>query len=240
VKFVSLPGIRETITMTTIEQRRAWVVTKVMAGEVEVVEAAELLGLSVRSVWRLKRRFADEGPAGLVHGNRGQPSPRQIDESTRDQVRALARGRYNGANDSHLAELLAELLAEREGISLSRVSVRRILRAASIASPRRRRAPRHRRRRDRMAQAGMLLQTDGSRHDWLEERGPRLTLIAAIDDATGILTGATFREQELQAGQSESASPLDNHRSLSGARSQPLDRPNNRGAGLARVSRSSP
>jgi hypothetical protein len=49
--------MREAITMTTVEQRRAWVVTKVMAGEVEVGEAAELLGLSVRSVWRLKRRF---------------------------------------------------------------------------------------------------------------------------------------------------------------------------------------
>jgi len=56
--------MRETITMTTIEQRRAWVLTKVMAGEVEVAEAAELLGLSVRSVWRRKRRFGDEGPAG--------------------------------------------------------------------------------------------------------------------------------------------------------------------------------
>jgi DNA-directed RNA polymerase specialized sigma24 family protein len=51
--------MRETITMTTVEQRRAWVLTKVMGGEVEVGEAAELLGLSVRSVWRLKRRFAD-------------------------------------------------------------------------------------------------------------------------------------------------------------------------------------
>ncbi len=182
--------------MTTVEQRRAWVLTKVMTGEVEVAEAAELLGLSIRSVWRLKRRFASEGPAGLVHGNRGRVSPRRIDESTREQVRVLARGRYDGANDSHLAELLAE----RDGISLSRVSVRRILRAAGIASPRRRRPPRHRSRRDRMPQAGVLLQTDGSRHDWLAERGPRLTLVAAIDDATGIITGATFREQEDAAG----------------------------------------
>jgi transposase len=184
------------ITMTTVEQRRAWVLTKVIAGEVEAIEAAELLGLSVRSVWRLKGRFITEGPAGLVHGNRGRVSPRRIDEATREQVRELAQGRYDGANDSHLAELLAEA----EGIVISRVSVRRILRGAGIASPRRRRSPRHRSRRDRMPQAGMLLQTDGSRHDWLAERGPRLTLVAAIDDATGIITGATFREQEDAAG----------------------------------------
>jgi transposase len=188
--------MRETITMTTIEQRRAWVLTKVMAGEVAVAEAAELLGLSLRSTWRLKGRFAREGPAGLVHGNRGRASPRRIDEPTRERVRALARGRYDGANDSHLAELLAE----HEGIAVSRVSVRRILRAAGIASPRRRRPPRHRSRRDRMPQAGLLLQTDGSRHDWLGDRGPRLTLVAAIDDATGVVTGATFRDQEDAAG----------------------------------------
>jgi transposase len=188
--------MRETITMTTGEQRRAWVLTKMIADEVTAGEAAELLGVSVRSVWRLKRRFVDDGPAGLVHGNRGRVSPRRLNETTREQVRSLARGRYDGANDSHLAELLAE----HEGIAVSRVSVRRILREAGIASPRRRRAPRHRSRRDRMPQAGMLLQTDGSRHDWLEDRGPRLTLVAAIDDATGVITGATFREQEDAAG----------------------------------------
>src|SRR4051812_12373283 len=162
--------MRETITMTTIEQRRAWVLTKLIAGEVRVDEAAGLLGLSERSVWRLKARFLEEGPAGLVHANRGRASPRRIDQSTRERVCALARGPYDGANDSHLAELLAE----REGISLSRVTVRRILRAAAIATPRRRRSARHRSRRDRMPQAGMLLlQTDGSRHDWLAGRGPR-------------------------------------------------------------------
>ena len=180
--------------MTTVERRRAWVLAKVMAGEIEVAEAAGLLGLSVRSVWRLKRRFGEEGPAGLVHGNRGRASPRRIDEATREQVRALARGRYDRANDSRLAELLAE----RKGIALAGPAPGD-LRAAGLASARRRR-PRARSRRDRMPQAGMLLQTDGSRHDWLEQRGPRLTLIAAIDAATGILTGATFRKQEDAAG----------------------------------------
>jgi transposase len=188
--------MRETITMTTVEQRRTWVLTKVMAGELSVAEAADLLGLSERSVWRLRRRFAEEGPAALVHGNRGRASPRRVDDALRRRVCELARGRYDGANDTQLAELLAE----REEITLSRISVRRILRAAGIASPRHRRPPRHRSRRDRMPQAGLLLQTDGSRHDWLEERGPRLTLVGAIDDATGVVTGATFREQEDVAG----------------------------------------
>ena len=80
---------------------------------------------------------------------------------------------------------LAELLAEREGIAISRPSLQRILRAAGLASPRQRPRPRHRSRRERMAAEGLLLQLDGSRHDWLEGRGPWLTLVGAIDDATG-------------------------------------------------------
>lgn len=182
--------------MTTADQQRAWILTKVLCDELTVREAAVFLGLSDRSVWRLRARFAAEGPAALVHGNRGRASSRRVDAATRARVLALARTTYAGANDTHLAELLAE----REGIELSRVTVRRILRADGLPSPRKRRAPRHRSRRDRMPQAGLLVQVDGSRHDWLEDRGPRLTLVGGIDDATGVLTAATFRDQEDAAG----------------------------------------
>lgn len=181
--------------MSIEEQRRAVVLTGVVAGSVSVGEAARLLGLTERSVWRLKRGFLADGPAGLVHGNRARPSPRRLDERTRARIVELAGGRFEGANDSHLVDLLAD-----EGLVVSRATVQRILRAAGRPSPRHRRPPRHRSRRDRMAQAGLLLQLDGSRHDWLEGRGPRLTLVGAIDDATGVLTGATFREQEDVAG----------------------------------------
>jgi hypothetical protein len=70
------------------------------------------------------------------------------------------------------------------------------LKAAGVPAPRRRRPPRHRRRRDRYPREGMLLQIDASRHDWLEGRGPILSLLGAIDDATGRVTSACFREQE--------------------------------------------
>jgi hypothetical protein len=111
----------------------------------------------------------------------------------REQVVTLARDlRYRGCNHTHFTELLAE----REGVRLSRPTVRRLLGAAGLTSPRQRRAPQHRSRRERMPQVGMLLQWDGSPHDWLEGRGPRLTLIAAVDDATGIPVAARFRHQE--------------------------------------------
>src|SRR4030042_1810333 len=95
---------------------------------------------------------------------------------------------------------LTDLLGEREGIALSRSSARRILSRAGLRSPRRRRPPKHRSRRERMPRAGMLLQVDGSRHRWLEERGPWLTLVGAVDDATGEVPYALFREQEDAAG----------------------------------------
>jgi transposase len=182
----------ETITMSTREQRRAWVLTRVWKHELTMAEAAEMVALSERQLWRLRVAFERDGPAGLVHGNRGRPSGRRLEPSLRERVIELRRTTYADVNDTHLAELLAE----REGIAISRPSLQRILRAAGLASPRRRRPPRHRSRRERMAAEGLLLQLDGSRHDWLEGRGPWLTLVGAIDDATGMVPAATFRDRE--------------------------------------------
>ena len=182
--------------MTSWDQRRATTLTKLVAGDLTVAEAALLLGLSERSVWRLRRRFCELGVEAIVHGNRGRASPRRLDEGTRARILALVATTYDGANDTHLAELLAE----RDGIVIGRSSLQRLLRSSGRASPRHRRPPRHRSRRDRMPQAGLLVQLDGSRHDWLEDRGPRLSLLGGIDDATGVVTGATFRDQEDTAG----------------------------------------
>lgn len=184
------------MTITATEQRRAWVLTRVLKGERSMAAAAEALGLSQRQLWRLRTAFERDGPAGLVHGNRGRSSPRRLDETLRQRVVELARTKYVGLNDCHLAELLAE----REAVVISRRSLCRILRAAGLPAKRRRRSPRHRSRRERMPAEGTLLQLDGSRHDWLEERAPQLTLLAAIDDATGKVVAATFREQEDAAG----------------------------------------
>lgn len=174
------------------EQRRAMVLTAVIEGRLTAPEAAELMSLSCRQERRLRQAFVRDGPAALVHGNRGRRAAHALDPGLHSRVAGLADGLYAGCNDQHLTELLAE----REGIALSRSSVRRILRAAGRRSPQRRRAPRHRSRRERMPQAGMLLQVDGSRHQWLGPDGPWLTLVGAIDDATGDVPFAVFREQE--------------------------------------------
>ncbi len=181
--------------MTAREQRRARVLGRILIGELTMVEGAMELGVSERQLWRLRAALLASGPAGLVHGNRGRPSPQRIEPRRRALIVEL-RERYGPVNDSHFAELLAQ----REGITISRESLRTILRADGIASPRRRRSPRYRSRRPRMGAEGTLLQLDGSRHRWLEERGPELVLVGAIDDATGLVTAAAFRDQEDAAG----------------------------------------
>lgn len=184
--------MRESLTLTARERQRIEVVGRWLAKVVTTSEAVALLGCSERTAWRLRAAMLREGAAGLAHGNRGRPSARRLPEATRERICELARTTYRGYNDTHLAEALAE----DEGIVISRAALRRRLRGAGIASPRKRRAPRYRSRRERMAQAGLLVQVDGSRHDWLEGRGPWLTLVGGIDDATGIVVGATFRDAE--------------------------------------------
>jgi len=168
------------------------VLNRVERGELTGPEAAKLMGLSLRQVRRLLAAYRKEGVAALAHGNRGCWPVHRLAEDTRNRVVELARETYPGLNHHHLQELLVE----REGIGLSRSSVWRILTEAGIPSPRRRRPPQHRARRERYPQEGMLLQVDGSRHAWLEGRGPYLSLVGAIDDATGTVPYALFREQE--------------------------------------------
>lgn len=179
-----------------MQDRRVLVLTRVIAGKVEPSEAALLLGLSLRSIRRLRARYLERGPAALAHGNSGRRPAHALLPAISERVIQLAKTTYAGCNDSHLCELLAE----REGIALSRVSVRRILRRAGLKSPRRHRPSRYHARRERRASAGMLVQLDGSKARWFGDGQPFGTLIAAIDDATSEVVGAVFREQEDAAG----------------------------------------
>ena len=180
------------LTLTTKEQTRLQILNGVLEGHWFVREATEILGVSERHAWRLLAAYRKEGAAALAHGNRGRVPSNATPTATGQQVVATARERYSGINHTHLAELLAE----REGVVLSRSTVRRLLVGAGLPSPRYRRPPRHRCRRQRMPQEGMLLQLDGSHHAWLEDRGPVLTLLLAVDDATGTVPYALFHKQE--------------------------------------------
>jgi transposase len=165
------------------------VIENAVGGRLSVGEAAGLLQLSERQVQRLKRRYCPDTVAWVHHGNRGRPMPWALSAALRQTILELARRKYAGFNDSHLCEKLRS----QENLSVSRETVRRILRRAKLASPQKRRPRQYRARRLRRPRFGMMVLTDASRHDWLEGRGPELTLVGFQDDATSQILSAHFQ-----------------------------------------------
>lgn len=166
--------------MSQKERDRLKVVVQVEAGHIGQTEAGEMLGVTVRQVRRLVAEYRREGDAALVHKHRGRASNRRIREETKARAQELLRGKY-----ADFGPLLAsEQLEEREGIKVSRETVRTWMKELKLWGGRRKGRP-HRRRRERRACFGALVQMDTSEHDWLEGRGPSLVLITMIDDATG-------------------------------------------------------
>ena len=178
--------------MNQLEQTRLHVLNNILEHQLPVAQAAEILGVSERHAWRLLAAYRREGAAALAHGNRGRKPRNAVSDDEANAVVQLASTTYAGANHTHLAELLRD----REGIDLSRPTVRRIMTGAGISSPRQRRPSKHRIRRPRMPQAGMLVQIDGSHHRWLGDDGPQFTLLLAVDDATSAVANAVFCPEE--------------------------------------------
>jgi transposase len=177
------------VTMSQKEFQRVKVIENAAGGRLSVREASRLLQLSERQVQRLKRRYRPDSVGWVQHGNRGRSMPWAVSIPQKQLILSLARGKYQGFNDSHLAEKLRV----EENLAVSRETVRRILRGAKLASPQKRRPRQYRSRRPPRPRLGMMALTDASRHDWLEGRGPQLTLVGFQDDATGQILAAHFQ-----------------------------------------------
>lgn len=180
------------VTLNQREQARLQVLNSVMEYQLRRAQAAEILGISERQFRRVLVAYRRNGAAALVHGSRGRHPPNAVSDEMAEAVVNLARTHYPGANHTHLTDLLRE----RDDIDLGRQTVRRILIRAGLSSPRRRRPPKHRVRRQRIPRAGMPVQVGGSHHPWQVERGPRFVLLLAVDDATDVLANAVFRQAE--------------------------------------------
>lgn len=174
------------------EARRIHVLEQVVTGKLTACEAAELLGLSLRQIFRLKAGFALEGLAALAHKNRGRPPKHAVPQSVKELVSMLATGDYKGAS---LVQM-AELLQKNNGLTLSPKTIGRIIKKAGISNPHSHRSAKKRRTRTRKSQEGMMAQCDASPFAWLEKRGPALYLHGAIDDATSKVLGLYFRPSE--------------------------------------------
>ena len=178
--------------MNPKEQARLQVLNSLLAEHMTLDQAATLMGVSPRHTRRILAAYREKGAAAVAHGHRGRKPPNATPEPVATAVVHLARTRYAGTNHTHLSELLSD----RDGIDIGRTTLRRILVNAGLSSPRRRRQPKHRVRRQRMPRQGMLIQMDGSHHPWLGDRIPPFTLLIAVDDATGTVVDALFCEKE--------------------------------------------
>jgi len=178
--------------MSQKEAPRAGLLKALVAGRVTGAEVAAALHLSDRQVRRLRRRFETEGAEGLLHRSRGRPSRRRLARRVRQRVALLLRTTYRDFNDCHATEKLQEV----EGLAISRATVHRWRRALGRPAKHRRRPRQYRARREPRARMGALVQLDASPFDWLEGRGPAMSLHGAIDDATGTVLALHFRPTE--------------------------------------------
>ena len=157
---------------------------RVASGELKIVDAAELMGVSYRQSKRLWKRYQAEGAEGLRHRSAGRESNRSKPKKFRQRVLRLVRRKYSGDEEERFGPTLAaEHLASEDGLEVNAQTLRRwMLAEGSWSRTRKRQA--HRKRRERKAHRGELVQIDGSFHDWLEGRGPRGCLMNMVDDAT--------------------------------------------------------
>lgn len=162
-----------------------------MQGHISVAEACPLLSLSERQVRRLLAAFRQRGSVALTHGNRGRKPAHALSDTLRQRIAELATSRYAGCSGQELSAVLRE----REGIAVSRATIHRILAEAGLGGPRASRLAQTRRTPSRYPQEGMLLWLETVQIRW-REGTPGLILLAAVDDATGRVPAALFREHE--------------------------------------------
>lgn len=166
------------------------VILKAMAKKLTWIEAAEIAGMSVRNMQRMRQRYVEGGYTGLFDQRRGKRSIHRIAVETAEKVLALYREKYFDFNVRHFHEKLKQV----EGIEISYSWVKQALQGAGLVSRRRKRGA-HRRRRPRRALPGMLLHIDGSKHRWFQD-DRYYDLIVVMDDATSEIYYARLVEEE--------------------------------------------
>ena len=183
-------GGEDLLRMKPREIKRLHLIRQALEQKISQKQAAEVAGLSPRQMRRLMKRVKVEGDRGIVHRRRGKPSNRRIGDQTRQKVLALFEKHYPDYGPT----LASEKLQERHRIEIHPETLRLWLRQARLPYKQRRARP-HRQWRQRRSCFGQMVQMDGSHHDWLEGRGPKLVLMGYIDDATNTVE-ARFYDHE--------------------------------------------
>lgn len=182
---------KDIITMSRKELRRLPVVHKVMEKRLTQMKASEMLDLSDRQIRRIVDRIKIGGDSAIVHGNRGKESPFKFSAQYTDKVMGIVEKRYYDFGPTFAAEKLFEC----EKIKISKEKLRQLMISYDTSYPRKKKKGKIHQWRERKHCRGEMIQMDGSDHDWLEGRGPKLVLMGYIDDASGEIFGRFYRNE---------------------------------------------
>ena len=186
----------EKLRMSIKEADRLGIMRQIDKKNLTIKKASEQLGLSLRHCKRVRKRYLKEGPYGLISRKRGCPSNNKIPEEIRGKAIFLIKTQYSDFGPT----LASEKLKERDGVQLSRETLRKWMIGERIWEAKRKKEKRVYQRRTRRSRFGELLQGDGSPHDWFEGRSEKCTLLQFVDDATSKTTAAKFVPSETTEG----------------------------------------
>ncbi len=175
------------ITMSRKEINQIAVFERLKQGAISLVLAAQMLSFSPRQVRNKRKRYEQCGPKGLVHRRRGMVGNRGWNEKIRNQAMAIIKEHYPDFGPT----FAAEKLDEHHGITINRETLRQAMIKAGLWRGKQRKI-KQRKLRERKDRFGVMIQLDGSDHDWFEGRAPRCTLLVFIDDATSTIVWAEF------------------------------------------------
>jgi transposase len=179
------------VMMSERELNRVEVLAQVDDGRLSVDNAANMLDLTRRQVFRLLKRYRQDGASAIRHKSRGTIPNNQIHKAKRDYALSLIKESYPDFGPT----LAVEMLAQHHGFKVSRETLRKWMVEDGIWLSRKQRRQFHQPRLRREC-FGELIQIDGSDHRWFEDRGPRCTLLVFIDDATSTLMQLRFVTSE--------------------------------------------
>ena len=177
--------------MNEKERKQLIMFERIVDGTISQKAAAKRLNLSDRWIRKKLKRYRKDGTRGLIHCNRGKPSPKQWCKTEQRLAIELLKNEWSGFS----LTFTTEKLKEKYNITISREALRKVLIREGLWKKRKSR-PKHRKWRERKLMRGIMIQLDGSPHDWFEGRGPYCTLLVFIDDATSEILWLEFVPSE--------------------------------------------
>lgn len=180
------------ITMSKEEIKRSEILRMAEEKRIKQKEGAKRIGISTRHFRRLIKRYREQGPEGIISGHRGKPSNNRLSEEKKKKI----LNKLNTDYEDFGPTLASEKLWERDGIKVSKETVRQMMIQEGLHNPKVRQVEDPHPMRERMKHRGELVQIDGSPHNWLEERAGRACLLVFIDDATSEILAAKFAPTE--------------------------------------------